>query len=224
MLLIGTLFNTVAVAVGSSVGLIAGNRISDKAQAHILQVFGLFTVALSAQMFMEMKEAIDIFLALVTGSLIGQTLNLNSRFLNFLARFDSAESATGFIKATLLFCVGGLTLIGCMDEGVKGDSHLLMIKGFMDLISSFFLAAALGKGVLYSAVGVLVFQGALTIVFSYIGVSMSADLITDLTACGGILLLALGFDLMGIKEFKILNLLPALAMLPIFHYLHTLIA
>ena len=223
MLLIGTLFNTIAVAVGSSAGLLAGGRISKKSQTHILQVFGLFTVALSMKMFMEAVWAIDIFLALATGSLLGQTLNLDSRFQTFISKYNSGDGAAGFIKATMLFCVGGMTLVGCIDEGVRGDYNLLMVKGFMDLISSFFLAAALGRGVLFSALGVLLFQGSLSLAFSYIGVGMSDHLVADLSACGGVLLLALGIDLMGIKEFKMLNLVPALAMLPIFHYLHSLI-
>lgn len=223
MLLIGTLFNTIAVAGGSTAGLLAGGRISNKSQTYILQVFGLFTVALSMKMFMEAIWAIDIFLALATGALLGQTLNLHSRFQSFISRFDTGDSAAGFVKATMLFCVGGMTIVGCMDEGIRNDYSLLMVKGSMDLISSFFLAAALGRGVLFSALGVLTIQGALSIAFSYIGIGMSEHLVADLTACGGVLLLALGIDLMGIKEFKMLNLLPSLLMLPIFHYLHSLI-
>ena len=154
MLFIGTLFNTIAVAGGSTAGLLAGGRISNKSQTYILQVFGLFTVALSMKMFMEAIWAIDIFLALATGALLGQTLNLHSRFQSFISRFDTGDSAAGFVKATMLFCVGGMTIVGCMDEGIRNDYSLLMVKGSMDLISSFFLAAALGRGVLFSALGV----------------------------------------------------------------------
>jgi uncharacterized membrane protein YqgA involved in biofilm formation len=106
---------------------------------------------------------------------------------------------------------------------LNGKSHLLFIKGTMDLISSFFLSAVLGKGVLFSAIGVLLIQGGLTLFFMGFGQSISPELILDLTATGGILLLALGIDLMDIKSFKMIDLLPSLVILPIIHLIHTLI-
>ena len=230
--MIGTLFNAVGVAAGSTVGLFFKKYISHKSQNKILIVFGLFTVALSVDMITEMITPIDVFLALILGTLLGQTLSLHDRLTKFTSRFDqnSQENSknepsisSGFIKATVLFCVGGLTLIGCMEEGLKGKSNLLFIKGTMDLISSFFLSAALGRGVLFSAIGVLVIQGGLTLFFMSFGQSISPELISNLTATGGILLLALGIDLMNIKSFKMIDLLPSLAILPIIHFLHTLI-
>lgn len=235
--MIGTLFNAFAVAAGSTIGLLCKKYISHKNQKNILVVFGLFTVALSVDMITGMLKPIDIFLALVLGTLLGQTLSLHDRLSKFTSRFDNVSSdnpdgnsvtapslGSGFIKATMLFCVGGLTLIGCMEEGLNGKSHLLFIKGTMDLISSFFLSAVLGKGVLFSAIGVLLIQGGLTLFFMGFGQSISPELILDLTATGGILLLALGIDLMEIKSFKMIDLLPSLAILPIIHFIHTLIS
>jgi hypothetical protein len=230
--MIGTLFNAVAVAAGSTVGLYSKKYISQESQNKILIVFGLFTVALSVNMITEMVTPIDVFLALVLGTLLGQTLSLHDRLTKFTSRFDrhSHENSrdepslsSGFIKATILFCVGGLTLIGCMEEGLRGKSNLLFIKGTMDLISSFFLSAALGRGVLFSAIGVLIIQGGLTLFFMSFGQSISPELVLDLTAAGGILLLALGIDLMDIKSFKMIDLLPSLVILPIIHFLHLLI-
>jgi uncharacterized membrane protein YqgA involved in biofilm formation len=110
-----------------------------------------------------------------------------------------------------------------MEEGLSSNYRLLYIKGIMDLISSVFLAAALGRGVLFSALGVLIFQGSLSFLFFSIGSSIPADLIIDLTATGGILLLALGLDLSNIKKFNIIDLLPTLVILPIINLLHSLI-
>ena len=234
--MIGTLFNAAAVAAGSTIGLFSKKYISHKSQNKILIVFGLFTDALSVNMITGMVEPIDVFLALVIGTLIGQTLSLHDLLTKFTSRFDKESTETsdgnsldqpslssGFIKATILFCVGGLTLIGCMEEGLRGKSHLLFIKGTMDLISSFFLSAALGKGVLFSAIGVLIIQGGLTLFFMSFGQSISPELVLDLTAAGGILLLVLGIDLMDIKSFKMIDLLPSLVILPIIHLIHTLI-
>jgi len=227
--MIGTLFNTIAVVIGASIGLASHKYISSKSQHKILIVFGLFTVALSINMISSINAPIDIFLALIIGTLLGQTLALHDRLSSFTSRFgkqnrnDSDSVSSGFIKATILFCVGGLTLIGCMEEGLKGESQLLFIKGTMDLISSFFLASALGRGVLFSAIGVFIFQGSLTLFFMSFGAQIPEELVIDLTALGGILLLALGIDLMDIKSFKIIDLLPSLIILPIIHFLHSLI-
>ena len=235
MVLIGTLVNTITVAVGSSLGLIIGKNIGSKAQTNIVIIFGLFTIAMSIGMMKEMHQPIDIFLSLVIGALIGEYLQLHKKFEKFASRFNvEGEQSIGgaFIKATILFCVGGMTLIGCMKEGLDGDYNLIMVKSVMDLISSFFLASALGRGVLFSTLGVLLFQGALTLGFYFVGSAdflfngeliMSDELIVDLTATGGVLLLALGLDLIGLKKFKMLDLVPALAILPFIHFLHTLV-
>ena len=218
--MLGTLFNTAAVAIGSSVGLIFRRHITPANQSQILSIFGIFTIALSIDMMSKMVNPIDIFIALIIGSVIGQTLSLHSRLTTFSEKLNLGS---GFIKATVLFCVGGLTIIGCMEEGLSSNYRLLYIKGVMDLISSVFLAAALGRGVLFSALGVLIFQGTLTFMFFSIGSNIPEVLILDLTAAGGILLLALGLDLSDIKKFKILDLLPTLVILPIINLLHGLL-
>ena len=233
MVLLGTFINTITVAAGSSLGLLIGKRIGSKAQTNIVIIFGLFTIAMSIGMIRDMHEPINIFLSLVIGALIGEYLGLHKKFEKFASRFDvEGEQSVGgaFIKATMLFCVGGMTLIGCMNEGLDGDYNLIMVKSVMDLISSFFLASALGRGVIFSALGVLAFQGALTLGFYFVGsmgfsfngaLIISPELITDLTATGGVLLLALGLDLIGLTKFQMLDLVPALAILPIIHIIHT---
>jgi uncharacterized membrane protein YqgA involved in biofilm formation len=229
MILLGTIFNTITVAAGSTLGLFSGRLISSKAQTNIITIFGLFTIAMSIDMMRHMNEPILVFLALVIGTLIGGGLKLHKKFTVFASRFDKGDSpdtqslSSGFIKATMLFCVGGMTIIGCLNEGIDGDYNLIMVKSFMDLISSFFLASALGKGVLLSALGVFTIQGGLTIAFHYIGMHMTQELILDLTATGGILLLALGLDLVGVKKFQMLDLIPALVLLPLINYIHLLV-
>lgn len=218
--MLGTLFNTAAITLGSTIGLLFRRHITSANQTQILTIFGIFTIALSIDMMSQMASPIDVFIALIIGSVIGQTLSLHSRLTAFTTKLNIGK---GFIKATVLFCVGGLTIIGCMEEGLKSNYRLLYIKGIMDLISSVFLASALGRGVLFSALGILIFQGTLSFLFFIIGSSIPDNLIIDLTATGGILLLALGLDLSNIKKFNIIDLLPALIVLPIINLLHSLI-
>jgi len=131
------------------------------------------------------------------------------------------------MEAMMLFCLGSMTLIGCMEDGLLHKPDLLFIKGTMDLISSAFLAATLGRGVLWSALGVFGFQGALTLAFAFVGQGMDPALITELSALGGILMLGIGFQLLGVKahglpQWPLVDALPALALLPLVRWIHDL--
>ena len=229
--MVGTLFNTVAVAVGASAGLALGARWSTDLKDKIFVVLGLFTLTLGTLMALETKAPIDLFLALVLGTLLGHTLGLQARLTRWTSSStpsDASSSSRGFMEAMMLFCLGSMTLIGCMEDGLWNKPDLLLIKGTMDLISSAFLAATLGRGVLWSALGVFGFQGALTLAFAFAGQGMDPELITELSALGGILMLGIGFQLLGVKahglpQWPLVDALPALALLPLVRWIHDLI-
>lgn len=229
--MVGTLFNTVAVAVGASAGLALGARWSTDLKDKIFVVLGLFTLTLGTLMALETKAPIDLFLALVLGTLLGHTLGLQARLTRWTyssTPSDASSSSRGFMEAMMLFCLGSMTLIGCMEDGLLNKPDLLLIKGTMDLISSAFLAATLGRGVLWSALGVFGFQGALTLAFAFAGQGMDPALITELSALGGILMLGIGFQLLGVKahglpQWPLVDALPALALLPLVRWIHDLI-
>ncbi|MEC8361416.1 MAG: DUF554 family protein, partial [Bacteroidota bacterium] len=180
--MVGTLFNTFAVAVGASAGLALGARWSSELKDKIFVVLGLFTLAIGSMMALETAQPIDLFLALVFGTLLGHSLKLQARLSELTQPKDGATAGRGFVEAMILFCLGSMTLVGCMEDGLLNKPNLLFIKGTMDLISSAFLAATLGRGVLWSAVGVLVFQGGLTLAFGFMGQGMSPELIQELSA------------------------------------------
>ena len=174
-------------------------------------------------MALETEGPIDLFLALVLGTVLGHSLHLQAR-INALTK----RASRGFMEAFMLFCLGSMTLVGCMEDGLLGKPNLLFIKGTMDLISSAFLAATLGRGVLWSAVGVLVFQGGLTLAFGFMGQGMSPELIQELSALGGILMLGIGFQLLGVRahnlpQWPLVDALPALALLPLIRMAHELL-
>ena len=229
--MVGTLFNTVTVAVGASAGLALGARWSTDLKDKIFVVLGLFTLTLGTLMALETKAPIDLFLALVLGTLLGHTLGLQARLTRWTSSStpsDASSSSRGFMEAMMLFCLGSMTLIGCMEDGLLNKPDLLLIKGTMDLISSAFLAATLGRGVLWSALGVFGFQGALTLAFAFAGQGMDPELITELSALGGILMLGIGFQLLGVKahglpQWPLVDALPALALLPLVRWIHDLI-
>ncbi len=226
--MVGTLFNTVAVAIGASAGLALGARWSSELKDKMFVVLGLFTLAIGSMMALETEKPIDLFLALVFGTLLGHSLKLQARLSRLTQPTDGATAGRGFVEAMILFCLGSMTLVGCMEDGLLNKPNLLFIKGTMDLISSAFLAATLGRGVLWSAVGVLVFQGGLTLAFGFMGQGMSPALIQELSALGGILMLGIGFQLLGVRahnlpQWPLVDALPALALLPLIRMVHELL-
>lgn len=226
--MVGTLFNTVAVAIGASAGLALGARWSSELKDKMFVVLGLFTLAIGSMMALETEKPIDLFLALVFGTLLGHSLKLQARLSRLTQPTDGATAGRGFVEAMILYCLGSMTLVGCMEDGLLNKPNLLFIKGTMDLISSAFLAATLGRGVLWSAVGVLVFQGGLTLAFGFMGQGMSPALIQELSALGGILMLGIGFQLLGVRahnlpQWPLVDALPALALLPLIRMVHELL-
>ena len=226
--MVGTLFNTVAVAVGASAGLALGARWSSELKDKMFVVLGLFTLAIGSMMALETEQPIDLFLALVFGTLLGHSLKLQARLTRLTQPTEGATAGRGFVEAMILFCLGSMTLVGCMEDGLLDKPNLLFIKGTMDLISSAFLAATLGRGVLWSAVGVLVFQGGLTLAFGFMGQGMSPELIQELSALGGVLMLGIGFQLLGVRahnlpQWPLVDALPALALLPLIRMAHELL-
>jgi len=226
--MVGTLFNTFAVMVGASAGLALGARWSSELKDKMFVVLGLFTLTIGSMMALETTQPIDLFLALVFGTLLGHSLKLQARLSQLTQPKDGATAGRGFVEAMILFCLGSMTLVGCMEDGLLNKPNLLFIKGTMDLISSAFLAATLGRGVLWSAVGVLVFQGGLTLAFGFMGQGMSPELIQELSALGGILMLGIGFQLLGVRahnlpQWPLVDALPALALLPLIRMAHELL-
>jgi len=212
--MLGTLYNVITVAVGSSIGLVLGQRVPDGMRKAVFSALGLFTLFMGADMMMDITRPMAAFMALVLGAIVGHLVGLDARVKKAADRLGKGEGAA-LVQSTLLFCIGAMTLVGCMQDGLLGDPTVLMAKGTMDLFSSIFLAAALGRGVLWSTGSVLVIQGGLTFAFATAGAGIPEPLVGELSGVGGILLLALGLDLLDIRKFPLLDLTWSLPLLPL---------
>ena len=212
--MLGTLYNVITVAVGSSIGLVLGQRVPDGMRKAVFSALGLFTLFMGADMMMDITRPMAAFMALVVGAIVGHLVGLDARVKKAADRLGKGEGAA-LVQSTLLFCIGAMTLVGCMQDGLLGDPTVLMAKGTMDLFSSIFLAAALGRGVLWSTGSVLVIQGGLTFAFATAGAGIPEPLVGELSGVGGILLLALGLDLLDIRKFPLLDLTWSLPLLPL---------
>jgi len=215
--MLGTLVNIATVLVGGIIGLIVHGRLPESYRRIAFQGLGLVTLMLGMSMALKTQNAVILILSILLGALTGQALNLEERLESSVEwvrkKFVSSSESTfteGAITAFMLFCMGSLTIIGALEEGMGKSSDLLLAKAVMDGFASVALAAALGVGVLFSVVPLLIYQGGWTLV-GYLLQDLLPDLVTsEISAVGGIILLGLGLGLLDLKKIPLLNMLPAL--------------
>lgn len=213
---IGTIVNAGAVIVGSLIGLTLKKSLPDKIKAIILDGFGLVTVFLGIKMSLEVKDVLIIIFAMVIGAILGEAIDLEKyfeKFGNFLkAKVGSKETrfTEGLLAAFILYCIGPLTVVGSINEGLRGDRSLLLTKSVLDGFTSIAFATTYGIGVLFSAVPLFIYQSLLTIGARWMQGIFSEMVVAQLTAMGGILIIGVGINLLNLKKIKVTNLLPAL--------------
>ena len=212
----GTLINVLAVVVGGAFGLIFRSRLPERITTSFFQAIGLFTLFLGFSMSLKTSNPLLLVFSLILGALVGTLLRLQERTENLgtilqrKLKLKGGRFSEGLVTSFLMFCMGSMTILGAIEEGLGNDPNLLLIKSLMDGFSSIALAAALGVGVIFSVIPLLVYQGGITILAFWFGHSVSSLMIVELTATGGILLIGLGITILGIKKIEVLNLIPSL--------------
>jgi len=212
----GTLINVAAVIVGGVLGLLFRSRLPERITHSFFQAIGLFTLFLGFSMSLKTSNPLLLVFSLILGALLGTVLRLQERMENAgnhiqkRLKLKGGQFSEGMVTAFLIFCMGSMTILGAIEEGLGNEPKLLMIKSLMDGFSSMALVAALGVGVIFSAIPLLIYQGGLTLLAAWVGEAMSSVMIDELTATGGILLIGLGITILGIKKIEVLNLIPAL--------------
>jgi len=215
----------IAVVVGSAVGMLVGNRIPEKINKSVFQALGLFTLILGVSMALKGQLLLVIVFSLIIGTIVGELLALEQRIdklsgaLMKLLKLKNPKFSEGLITAFLLFCMGSMTIVGAIDEGLGNGSEILLTKSVMDGFSSIALASVFGLGVALSALLMLVFQGGITLLAYLLGDFMAQEVITELTAVGGVLLVGLGINILELKRIKVMNMLPALVLVIFFAWL-----
>lgn len=219
MVLFGTLVNVVLIIIGSVLGLILTN-IKDSLKNAVIKGIGLVIVLLGIQMGLESKQILFVIISIVIGIILGEIGNLDEKFNNVGQWFERKmhnkgdNLSQGFITASLLFVIGAMAVVGAMDSGIRNDHQILITKGIIDGITAIFLTATLGIGVIFSAIPVFFYQGIIALFASQIDriipESMMGVFVTELTATGGIMILAIGLNMLGITNIKVANMLPGL--------------
>ncbi len=212
----GTIVNAAAILIGSGIGLAAGSRLPERFQRIITTSLGLATLLIGVQMALRAESILVVIASLVIGGVAGEWLDIEGALervgarLKAWARSGSGTFVTGFVTASLVFCVGPMTIVGSIQEGMGGRSDLLYTKSLLDGAASVAFASGLGIGVSCAAVTVIVFQGALTLLGTQLAFLLRPEVLSELTATGGLLIVAIGFLLLEIKRLRVANLLPAL--------------
>jgi len=227
----GTLLNAVAVAIGATVGLLIGSRMPARIQQTLTDGLGLFTlaIALSLALRLLMDQSapagtdLIVLASILVGGGIGELLRLTERvdalgdwFQHRLARGGKpSRISEAFVTASLVFCVGPLTVLGSIQNGLTGDIQLLAVKSVLDGFASIAFAATLGAGVYLSILTILVIQGVLATLAYLFGANLDPVAISAASAVGGVILLGVGFRLLEIKRVRVVSLLPALVLAPL---------
>ncbi|MDD2279828.1 MAG: DUF554 domain-containing protein [Bacteroidales bacterium] len=216
MIISGTLINVAAVIIGGGLGVLFHARLPKRIINAFFQAMGLFTLFLGFSMSLKTENPLLLVFSLILGALAGTLLRLQDRIENLgtsiqaKLKLKGGQFSEGLVTAFLMFCMGSMTILGAIEEGLGGEPNLLLIKSLMDGFSSIALAAALGVGVIFSVVPLLIYQGGLTVLAAFLGDSLSNLMINELSAVGGILLIGLGITILDIKKIEVLNLIPAL--------------
>ncbi len=212
----GTIVNVVAVLVGSGIGLAVGNRLSERFQRIITTGLGLSVLLIGVQMALKVQNMLVVIASMVLGGLIGEFLGIEAgleragEWLKARARTGSGTFVTGYVTASLVFCVGPMTIVGSIQEGMSGNAEIIYMKSMLDGAASIAFASSLGVGVSFAAITVLVLQGALTLLGKQLAFLLRPEILNELTATGGLLILAIGLLLLEVKRLRVANLLPAL--------------
>ena len=209
--------NVIAIVIGTLVGVKLGVKVQKRHTKIVMRILGLVTLILGAQMLLEFRGAVPI-IAVIVGGVIGHFLRIDARVNSFIARFSKSDNLAGkgFVTASVLFCVGPMSIIGPLEDGLRGNPGILLTKSGLDGVSSLIFGATFGIGVILSAVLVLILQGSITVFAGYASSVLTKSITADLTATGGALVLLIALTLLGFEKLKVENLLPALLFAAIF--------
>ncbi len=223
----GTLINAVAIIIGGALGLLFRKGFPERISQTTLHVLGLFTLVIGLSMAIQGQQLIMVLISLALGAALGEWLDIEGhldRFGSWLERrlhVTEKSPAKGFIYASLLFCVGSMAIVGSITDGLKNDPSILITKAMMDGIISIPFAASMGFGVLGSAVPILLYQGSLTLLASKIQFFFTPVMVRELTSVGGVIVMGIGVNILGLQKIRVGNFIPALPLIIVILYLKT---
>ena len=212
--------NMALVLVGSAVGLLLKNRFSERMGQTVMKGLGLCTVGIGMSSLLGGKDTLCTIICVALGTILGEWLNIEKGMddLGELLRRKlikgegNSRFVEGFVNATVLYCVGAMSINGAIAAGINGDYSILISKSVMDMVSSITFAAAMGIGVPFAVIPILLYEGGLTLLAGVVGPYLSAAVITEMSAVGGAIIVGIGLNLLGASKegIRVSNMLPAI--------------
>ena len=212
----GTIVNALAIVAGSLIGLVFMGGLREKYSRIIMQAMGLVVILIGIRAALKTDAILVVIISLAIGSLIGEWMGIEKQLDRFGLWLERRFSKTGnsiskgFVTASLLFCVGAMAIVGALESGLAGNHQTLFAKSIIDGISSIVFASTLGLGVMFSAVSVFVYQGFIVVSAAYVQPFLLPEVVGQMSAVGGLLIMGIGMGLLEIKKIHIGNMLPAI--------------
>lgn len=221
--MIGTVVNSIAIIIGGLLGLILRKGIREDSRDTLMDGIGLSVMIIGITSGIQSENVLLLVVSIVLGSIIGEIIEIEDR-LDFLGndlqnRIGKSDSqfSESFVTASLIFCIGAMAVVGSIEAGIHGDHTTLYVKSILDGITSLLLSSTLGVGVLFAAIPVFIYQGIITLLANSAVNLLTPEVITEMSAVGGTLILAIGVNLLGLKKIRIGNMLPGI-IIPIIYY------
>lgn len=221
--MLGVIVNVITVIIGSTIGLLFKKGIPERISKAVMTGIGLCTIYIGISGVIECKDPLTMIISIVLGVAIGTLLRIDDG-INKIGAFISSKFkksgknsavAEGFVTACLVFCIGAMTITGSIEAGLNNNNDILFTKSLLDLFSSAVLSVSLGVGVIFAALFVLIFQGGLVLLSQLLsGILTDPAIITSITSTGGLLILALGLNIIGVTKIKVADFLPAIVISP----------
>lgn len=225
--MLGTIVNSVAVIIGSLIGLLFKKGIPERVSSAVMVGVGLCTLYIGVSGTLSGENVIVAVLSMLIGTIVGTLLDIDRGVNRLGEKVEEKFSKTGskgsltqgFVTGSLLFCIGAMSVTGSITSGLTGDHSIIYTKSVLDFISSIMLTASLGIGVIFSSLFIFVYQGLIVMLAGALEPVLTTSAINEMTCVGSLIIIALSFNLIGISKFKIANFLPAIVFAPVFSWL-----
>ena len=216
--MLGTVVNALAIILGGLIGLLVRGAIADRYKTGVMHAIGLAVIMIGLRAALSSDAIVITIISMAAGTLVGEWLAIEKRLEQLGGwaeqRLASAGDgfARGFVTASLLYCVGSMAVVGALESGLKGDHQTLMAKSMLDGITSVVLSSTFGLGVMFAALPVFLYQGGITLSAVWVKPYLSTDLVSQVTGVGGLLILAIGINILELRRLRVGNMLPAIFM------------
>lgn len=222
--MLGNILNVVAIIVGGLLGAFLKEGIKENHKDIIIGALGLSALVMGITSAIKTENLILMIISLIVGSLVGESLDIEHRMdgigekLSKALGKEDSDISRGLVTSTLVFCIGAMAIMGPLEAGLNNDNSVLYVKAILDGITALIFASNLGIGVVFSAVPVFIYQSSITLLAFYIKDFISPDLILELSAVGGVLIMAIGLNLLDLKKMRVGNMLPSV-LIPVLYFL-----